>query len=369
MMDQPITEIRLKFERRIADYEAEILRLKEENYRQRKLLDAIYKPEVRIYKSDLQQFLVSEDKIPSVKQEWSPSLNQGKPEPPHIKEEEEELWSSQEEEQLEGLEEKVDITKLSFPHVPVRRENDEEKAQSSQCHQSQTEEKREAELPASTSTEQMKPESDGEDFGPIEPASNLNQDGDLQPTSDGYLSSDCCESETEDNDDDGNKTREPHSGLDTTENNEISNERSAENKPFSCSVCGKGFYICHIGSLLTFSFLAWYGGLSEANQSKLWKVTTLRSKLYEQWCSGLQLLYKQWAVSKAGKIARDKTHDLSTCLKSLPCGRRYHVPNFKNDRGRDGFIPSAIPRLHKHKYFVPIPSYLSLAPEYLDLLL
>ncbi|XP_056139850.1 gastrula zinc finger protein XlCGF7.1-like [Lampris incognitus] len=109
------------------------------------------------------------------------------------------------------------------------------------CHQGQTEEKRETEPPASTSTEQMKPESDGEYFGPIEPASNLNQDGDLQPTGDGYLSSDCCESEIEDNDDDENKTREPHSGLDTTENNEISNERSAENKPFSCSVCGKGF--------------------------------------------------------------------------------------------------------------------------------
>ncbi|XP_056139848.1 uncharacterized protein LOC130115973 isoform X3 [Lampris incognitus] len=222
MMDQPVTEIRLKFERRIADYEAEILRLKEENYRQRKLLDAIYKPEVRIYKSDFQQFFVSEDKVPSVKQEWSPSLDQGEPKPPHIKEEEKELWSSQEEEQLEGLEEKADLTELSFPHVPVRRENDEEKAQPSQCHQSQTEEKREAEPPASTSTEQMKPETDGEDFGPIEPASNLDQDGDLQPTSDGYLSSDYCESETEDNDDDGNKTREPHSGLDTTENNETS---------------------------------------------------------------------------------------------------------------------------------------------------
>ncbi|XP_056138845.1 uncharacterized protein LOC130115255 [Lampris incognitus] len=202
MMDQPITEICLKFERRIADYEAEILRLKEENSRQRKLLDAIYKPEVRIYKSDLQQFLVSEDKVPSVKQEWSPILDQGEPKPPHIKEEEEQLWSSQEEEQLEGLEEKADITELSFPPVPVRRENDTERAQSSQLHQSQTEEKREAELPASTLTEQMKPETDGEDFGPIEPASNLNQDCNLQPTSDGYLSSDCCESETEDNDDD-----------------------------------------------------------------------------------------------------------------------------------------------------------------------
>lgn len=29
------------------------------------------------------------------------------------------------------------------------------------------------------------------------------------------------------------------------------------------------YFICHIESFLTFSFLAWYGGLSEINKSKL----------------------------------------------------------------------------------------------------
>ncbi|XP_038571164.1 zinc finger protein 184-like isoform X7 [Micropterus salmoides] len=166
------------FERTIAEYEEELCG-------QRKLLDAVFKPA-----ADVPVLLVSEvpteqkercptlDQVdppepPHIKEEWSPSLDQedppepphikeewcprldqeDPPEPPHIKEEwcpsldqedplelphiKEKVWTSQEGEQLRGLEE-ADITKFTFTLVPVKSEEDE-KPQSSQLHKRLTE--------------------------------------------------------------------------------------------------------------------------------------------------------------------------------------------------------------------------------------
>uniref|UniRef100_A0A3B4X4S5 C2H2-type domain-containing protein n=1 Tax=Seriola lalandi dorsalis TaxID=1841481 RepID=A0A3B4X4S5_SERLL len=90
------------------------------------------------------------------------------PEPPHIKEEQEELWTSQEGEQLQGLEE-ADITKFTFAPDPVKSEDDddgddEKKAQSSQLHQSQPERNRDG--------ERLRPEIQGDVCRGSEPAGN-----------------------------------------------------------------------------------------------------------------------------------------------------------------------------------------------------
>ncbi|XP_038551323.1 zinc finger protein 771-like [Micropterus salmoides] len=137
------------FERTIAEYEEELCG-------QRKLLDAVFKPEAGV-----QLLLVSEDVVPPEQQDSSPSLDQeDPPEPPHIKEEQEELFTTQEGEQLRGLE-NADITKFTF--TPVKsEEDDEEKPQSSQLHQ--------------RLTEQMETEANGEDCGGPEPARNSDPD-------------------------------------------------------------------------------------------------------------------------------------------------------------------------------------------------
>ncbi|XP_032377716.1 zinc finger protein 70 [Etheostoma spectabile] len=147
------------FERTIAEYEEELCRSKEDNERQRELLDAIFKPQLRLHRADVVQRLVVKEEVPPEQQQCRSSVDQWEPDPPlHIKEEQEELWSSQEGEQLQGLEE-ADITKFPFTHVPVKSEDDEEEAHSSQLHQRQT--------------QHMETEADGEDCGGPEPAKNF----------------------------------------------------------------------------------------------------------------------------------------------------------------------------------------------------
>ncbi|KAM6925900.1 uncharacterized protein PEZ65_009510 [Lycodopsis pacificus] len=214
------------FERTIAEYEEERSRSKEQNERQRKLLDAVLNPEVRIQRAQVQQLLVVREEVPPEQQEWSASLDQEDPEPshmkeeqedpepprikeeqedpepthikedqedpepphikedqedpepphikeeqedpepPHIKEDQEELWTSQEGEQLQGLEE----ADVKFSFTPVKSEDDEEEAQSSELHQRQT--------------EQMETEADGEDCGRPEPDRNLDPDRHPEPDTD-----------------------------------------------------------------------------------------------------------------------------------------------------------------------------------------
>ncbi|XP_025756017.1 golgin subfamily A member 6-like protein 6 isoform X2 [Oreochromis niloticus] len=96
-------QIFLEFEKTIVQYEEEI-------DRQRRLLDITWKPQIKLHRTvppDVPQQHVCEDKeeeeVLPEQQLW----NQEEPEPPQIKEEQGELCSSQEGEQL-GLKEETD---------------------------------------------------------------------------------------------------------------------------------------------------------------------------------------------------------------------------------------------------------------------
>ncbi|XP_074469142.1 uncharacterized protein LOC141754146 [Sebastes fasciatus] len=183
---------------------------------QRKLLDVVLKADMELRReADVHQLLVVKEEVPPEQQEWSSNLDQEDPELPHIKEEQEELWTSQEGEQLQGLEE-ADITKFPFTPVPVKSEEDEKNPQSSQLHQRQT--------------EQMDTEADGEDWGGPEPARNSDPEPDtVDKTGDS--------SETDVGDDGWTDTREPQSGL----NSVINNVSNTDKESFICSECGKTF--------------------------------------------------------------------------------------------------------------------------------
>ncbi|XP_059191708.1 gastrula zinc finger protein XlCGF57.1-like [Centropristis striata] len=169
------------FERSIAEYEEELFRSKRENEQQRKLLDAVLKPEVRLHRADVRK------------------------EPPHTKEVQVKLWRMQEGEPPQGS-------------LPVKRVNYEEKAQSLHLHQGQ--EKAE---PAACSRAQCMEKGIGEkDRGGPEQADTKLKEAQTgasvsQPAREGDTSN-SSEPETEnsdedDDDDDGKETKKTKKTL------------------------------------------------------------------------------------------------------------------------------------------------------------
>ncbi|XP_047200144.1 zinc finger protein 391-like [Hippoglossus stenolepis] len=213
-------EIVAVFEETVAEYEHRVERSEREVCRQRRLLDAVMKPEVRLHRADILQLVVSKAEVPPEQQQWSPLVDKEDPEPPHIKEEQEERWPKQEGEQLQGLEE-ADI-KFTLTPVAVKSEEDEETPQSSQLHQSQTEENR-------------------VNCGGPEPARNSGPDGHLQPVSE---DNSLVSTETDESDCDWTHSNEDQSGNENDKNCEAPETdagTSVKERPFPCSYCGKRF--------------------------------------------------------------------------------------------------------------------------------
>nr|XP_033475253.1 zinc finger protein 723-like [Epinephelus lanceolatus] len=101
-------------------FEESIVKYEEEISRQRRLLDIVGKPEVKLLGAELpQQHVCKQEEVLADQQlciqERTSSLDQEDPEPPQIKEEEEELCISQEGEQLE-LKEEADTFMLTPTH-------------------------------------------------------------------------------------------------------------------------------------------------------------------------------------------------------------------------------------------------------------
>ncbi|XP_021470243.2 chorion transcription factor Cf2 [Oncorhynchus mykiss] len=129
------------------EVEKMVVEYQEENNRLRSLLRIT--PDIKLCRIDSLQLSLadSEEEVPPeqqhCEQEWSPSLGQKDPEPTQIKEEQEEVRTSQEEEQLQGVE--PDIIEFNFTPSCVKSECDQEDPlQSLTLPQTQTVENRES---------------------------------------------------------------------------------------------------------------------------------------------------------------------------------------------------------------------------------
>ncbi|XP_045557561.1 zinc finger protein 37-like isoform X1 [Salmo salar] len=100
--------------------EETVAEYQEENDLLRRLLGRT--PEIKLRRIDSLQLSVSEEGVPPEQQEWSPSLGQEDPEPTQIKEEQEDVRTSQQEEQLQGL---VDTKDSIFTPSCVKSECDQ----------------------------------------------------------------------------------------------------------------------------------------------------------------------------------------------------------------------------------------------------
>ncbi|XP_037831554.1 zinc finger protein 70-like [Kryptolebias marmoratus] len=201
------------FKKTVVDYEVRVLRAEKEIFRQRRQLDALLQPEVRLLRTESSGEVLLKRR---------PSLYQGDqqdPESPHIKEEQVELFTYKKGEHLQDIQDN-EITNVAFVPAPVKSEDDEEKPQSSQFHCSQTEENRDLvgePKPATTSDPFSLLQTSIEDSFPDssdQSDSNWAQTNETQPGDEVIKNSETLESDT---------------GY------------PVEGQPFPCSYCGKRF--------------------------------------------------------------------------------------------------------------------------------
>ncbi|XP_071348904.1 zinc finger protein OZF-like [Trachinotus anak] len=196
-----VEEVIDRLEKAITEYEEEL------ESRHQRLLDS--EQHRAVFSAVVQQQLVIKEEALSEQQEWSPNLDQEDLERPHIKEEKQDFWSSQE------------IT----AQVQGRHEDTE------------AEQSRETEAPACSSAEHVKTEAEEEACGGPEPERILVSGLKSLSGSDNK-SSHSYEAETEDSADDCKRTRKAKT-VETVPVRDAG--RNSSIKAFSCSKCGKRF--------------------------------------------------------------------------------------------------------------------------------
>ena len=101
-------------------------------------------------------------------------------------------------------------------------------------------------------------------------------------------------------------------------------------------------YRSFVESILTFSFICWFGSLNLKNSKNLDRVVKQCSKIVGKQMTSLSELYRSRVISKAMKIYKDPSHCMNPVLELLPSNRRYRTIRCNSTRFSKSFFPTAI---------------------------
>ncbi|XP_054628152.1 uncharacterized protein LOC129179220 isoform X2 [Dunckerocampus dactyliophorus] len=244
------------------------------------------------------------------------TLKREHPQPPHVKEEEEELWTTPEGKCLHGPEE-ADLTKLLLTGVSVKTEDHEDKPpESSQLHHSPSEENRRAEPPSSSSPQHMTTEADGDQISDSEHTSRSSDD------------------------EDGDDTREA-SSSDTDGEGDM--RTHADNKHSGCSK-KKTAAEAIIHDLMEKACFGRRGGSTDRDRSRINRLIRRASSVLDGPLDCVEEVGERRMLAKLTSIMDNTSHPLHDTVVSLGSSfsSRLLHPRCKKERFRRSFIPTAV---------------------------
>ena len=110
------------------------------------------------------------------------------------------------------------------------------------------------------------------------------------------------------------------------------------NMGVACDILEMYYRAC-IKSVLTVSFMCWYGSLGVRGKKVLDDVVNVCSKVVGKKQACIQDLYERRLKRKARQIAGDRSHVLAKFFELLPSGRRYRTV-----KGKARFLKTFMPR-------------------------
>ena len=101
-------------------------------------------------------------------------------------------------------------------------------------------------------------------------------------------------------------------------------------------------YQAFVESILTFSFVCWFGSLDVSDRKIILRIAKQCGKIVGKKDIDLVNLYKKRVILKAKKILRDPSHYMYQLFETLPSNTRFRAIKCKTMRFQNSFFPTAI---------------------------